>query len=63
MIEEYKITEEEILPRWWRWFEHHGDGFVGRSLLAIFAMLDSIIIFFPPEITPYFIGLSNNDFF
>jgi len=43
-------TQTEELPRWWRWFEHHGDGFVARFLLAVFAILDSIIIFFPPEI-------------
>ena len=50
MIEEPDMQTEEKLPKWWRWFEHHGDSFVGRSILAIFAVLDSIIIFFPPEI-------------
>jgi len=46
------VTEKQMeeLPRWWKWFEHHGDGFVARFLLAVFAILDSIIIFFPPEI-------------
>lgn len=43
-------AQTEELPRWWRWFEHHGDGFVARTLLALFAILDSVIIFFPPEI-------------
>jgi membrane protein YqaA with SNARE-associated domain len=50
MIEEIQKEEPEQMPKWWQWFEHHGDGLVGRTLLAIFAILDSIIIFFPPEI-------------
>ena len=50
MIEEIQKEEPEQMPKWWQWFEHHGDGLVGRTLLAIFAVLDSIIIFFPPEI-------------
>lgn len=51
MIKETQQQEQhEPMPKWWQWFEHHGDGFVGRSILAIFAILDSIIIFFPPEI-------------
>ena len=43
-------VDEKELPRWWRWFEHHGDSFLARFALAIIAILDSIIIFFPPEI-------------
>jgi len=50
MTPEIKETQLEQMPRWWRWFEQCGDSFWGRVLLAIFAILDSIIIFFPPEI-------------
>ena len=52
MIEHAKQLEVEKneLPSWWRWFEHHGDSFLARVALAVIAMLDSIIIFFPPEI-------------
>lgn len=46
----YLEVDEEKLPSWWRWFEHHGDSVPARIALAVFAMLDSIIIFFPPEI-------------
>lgn len=43
-------VDKEKMPWWWQWFEEHGDSFLARFLLALFAILDSIIIFFPPEI-------------
>ncbi|XKT75332.1 MAG: YqaA family protein [Patescibacteria group bacterium UBA2103] len=43
-------VDEKAMPWWWKWFQNHGDSFLARFLLALFAILDSIIIFFPPEI-------------
>lgn len=45
----YELPDKEM-PRWWTLFEKHGDSLFARVLLAIFAILDSVIIFFPPEI-------------
>ncbi len=47
-----EIQEEHIedLPAWWRWFERCENSFLAKAALALFAILDSIILFFPPEI-------------
>lgn len=50
MMQEIQKQDVQEMPTWWRWFEKYGDSFWGRFFLALFAVLDSIIIFFPPEI-------------
>tara|TARA_B100000508_G_scaffold60333_2_gene47484 strand:+ start:37439 stop:38068 length:630 start_codon:yes stop_codon:yes gene_type:complete len=50
MTPEIKDEQLEDLPAWWKWFERCENSFLAKAALAVFAVLDSIILFFPPEI-------------